>query len=255
MTRTAKDNGDAQSTAVLAAPARASESAYIDVIRAAVDKDLPVEKLERLLDIQERWEAGQARKAFYAALAAFQDECPDILKTAKAHTAKYAKLAHIVKAITPVMRKHGLTYRFELNDATGANLTVTCIVTHIDGHSERMSMTAGPDSSGAKNAIQARASTVAYLERYTLCGALGIVTADEDDNGGKPQAAVAYINAAQRAALAQLAKDSKTDIEPMLAWAGCESLEEFPAALYAEAERTMLKKIKASKVGKDELPL
>ena len=41
-----------------------------------------------------------------------------------------------------------------------------------------------PDAGGAKNAIQARASTVSYLERYTLKAILGISEQEDDNDGG-----------------------------------------------------------------------
>ncbi|WP_439586939.1 hypothetical protein [Hydrogenophaga sp.] len=41
-----------------------------------------------------------------------------------------------------------------------------------------------PDAGGAKNAIMARASTVTYLERYTLKAITGLSEQDDDDDGG-----------------------------------------------------------------------
>ena len=46
-----------------------------------------------------------------------------------------------------------------------------------------ITMAAGPDGSGGKNAIQAIGSTVSYLERYTLLAATGLATEDQDDDG------------------------------------------------------------------------
>jgi hypothetical protein len=48
-------------------------------------------------------------------------------------------------------------------------------------------MSAPADKSGGKNDIQAMASTVTYLRRYTLTGALGITTGNDDNDGGKPE--------------------------------------------------------------------
>jgi len=42
------------------------------------------------------------------------------------------------------------------------------------------------DKSGGKNDIQAIASSVTYLRRYTLTGALGISTCEDDNDGGRP---------------------------------------------------------------------
>ena len=46
-------------------------------------------------------------------------------------------------------------------------------------------MTAPSDTSGQKNSIQAIASTVTYLQRYTLLAATGITTMDMPDDDGK----------------------------------------------------------------------
>ena len=44
-------------------------------------------------------------------------------------------------------------------------------------------MSAPADSSGSKNPVQQIGSTMTYLQRYTLIGALGLTTADKDDDG------------------------------------------------------------------------
>jgi hypothetical protein len=48
-------------------------------------------------------------------------------------------------------------------------------------------MTANPDTSGKKNAIQACASAIEYMKRYTLIGAFGLTTADTDIDGRMPE--------------------------------------------------------------------
>ena len=50
------------------------------------------------------------------------------------------------------------------------------------GHSESTVLEAAPDSSGKKNAIQQVASTVTYLQRYTLLAACGLATKDMEDD-------------------------------------------------------------------------
>ena len=56
-------------------------------------------------------------------------------------------------------------------------------VTHIKGHSEDTTLSGPPDDSGRKNNIQQIASTVSYLERYTLFALLGLASQDMDDDG------------------------------------------------------------------------
>lgn len=147
----------------------------------ALENNADVDKLEKLMLMQERWDANQAKKAYFDALTNFQKKAPVIKKVKQGHNYKYAPLSDIVAQIKNALHECGLSFRFEQNHNEG--IEITCVVTHVDGHSERTMMKAAPDTSGSKNIIQAAGSTVTYLQRYTLIGALGISTADEDMDG------------------------------------------------------------------------
>jgi hypothetical protein len=160
--------------------------------RMATDPSADIDKFERLLAISTEIEARNARKEFFDALATFQEECPSPKKskTAKVkkdgrlvYTYTYSSLDDIVAVIKHPLSKNGLSYRFE-QSVNGTNMIeITCVVTHRAGHEERNSMAGGADNSGGKNAIQQIASTVTYLRRYTLTGALGVAATDEDLDG------------------------------------------------------------------------
>jgi hypothetical protein len=62
-------------------------------------------------------------------------------------------------------------------------MQVTCYLRHVNGHEESVSMGGPPDAGGAKNAIQARASTKTYLERYTLKAITGLSEQNDDTDG------------------------------------------------------------------------
>lgn len=164
------------------------------LLTLAVDKDLDIEKLSRLMDLQKSWQADQSRKAFFEALSKFQSEVPDLRKNKKVkfETTKgttdynYAPLADITRQIKDTCKDCGLSYRWEIAD-TKEELKVTCLITHLDGHTERTTMTASPDVTGSKNPIQARGSAIEYLKRYTLIGALGLSTSDSDLDGQMPE--------------------------------------------------------------------
>lgn len=162
-----------------------------DLISQAIEKGLDVESLGKLLDLQLKWEANKARKSFFEAFTNFQSECPDLRKTKEVSFNQtryhYAPLADITRQIGKLLKKNELSYRWEIQD-TMQEIKVTCLVSHIDGHTEMTTMQANPDTSGAKNAIQARGSAIEYLKRYTLIGALGLSTADSDIDGRLPEA-------------------------------------------------------------------
>lgn len=164
-----------------------------DLISQAIEKGLGVEQLEKLMALQERWQAGQAKKLFFQAFTEFQANCPDIRKTKEVKFKDsdvkpqyhYAPLADITRQLSKVLQKVQLSYRWEIQD-NGTVMSVSCLVSHIEGHTETTTMSASADTSGSKNAIQARGSAIEYLKRYTLIGALGISTADSDIDGRLP---------------------------------------------------------------------
>ncbi|PFH29094.1 ERF family protein [Burkholderia sp. JKS000303] len=162
-----------------------------DLLRIAVENNADLDRLEKLMQLQERWEANEARKAFVTAMAAFKREPVEIYKRKQVgYTTrdgdfvgyKHAELSDVTAAIAPAMAKHGLSFDWDIHQGNGT-ITVDCVVTHVMGHSKMVTMSGAPDNSGKKNAIQQAASTITYLQRYTLLAATGMSTKDEDDDG------------------------------------------------------------------------
>ena len=155
--------------------------------RAATDPAFDVAKLESLLAVKERWEATEARKAFVVAMAQFKSDPPSILKSKAVDIpggAKFshATLANVCDGVIASLSKYGLSHKWEVQQVEKA-ITVTCVLTHLLGHQERTTLVGLPDDSGKKNAIQQMASTVTYLERYTLLAATGLAAKDQDNDG------------------------------------------------------------------------
>jgi len=173
-------------------PIAAQPSKYLSLIEMSIEKGAELVQLEKLMDLQERFEANEAKKQFNHAMSLFQSELPVIEKkglvnytTSKGTTSyNYAKLEDIAQGIRPALKASGLSYRFT-QEQNGAQIKVTCIVTHRDGHSESSSLVSNPDISGGKDSLKALASAISYLRRYTLTGLLGIVVGGEDDEGGE----------------------------------------------------------------------
>jgi len=169
----------------------ASTTTPSDLLRMAVEQGADLDRLERLMDLQDRWETNEARKAFTVALTGFKSEPVEILKrknvsfaNSKGEVTSYnhAELSDITEAIGPALAKHDLSYRWNVIQADGV-IKVNCVLTHIRGHSETVTMQAAADSSGGKNAIQSIASAVTYLQRYTVLAITGMSTKGMDDDG------------------------------------------------------------------------
>jgi hypothetical protein len=160
------------------------------LLEQALAKGVDLDQMQKLMDLQERWEKKEAKKAFFNALTNFQALVPVIKKNKRAdiksdkgsYSYKYAELGNVEAQIKSAMEKCKLTKRWEI-DEEGGLLKVKCLITHIEGHTEITEMKAEKDSTGGKNVIQQKASTITYLKRYTLLGGLGISTADEDNDG------------------------------------------------------------------------
>lgn len=156
------------------------------LLAMAVQQGADLDKLEKLMALQERYEANEARKAFTAAMTGFRSEKVDIYKVKNVSFSgtsyNHAELSDVTQAINPALAKHHLSFRWDVQQE-GQQITVACILTHIDGHSERITMSGPPDDSGKKNRIQQIASTVTYLQRYTLLAITGMSTKGMDDDG------------------------------------------------------------------------
>lgn len=168
--------------------ARSSVTTPVDLLRMAVQSGADMDRLERLMALQERWEKAEAEKAYNVAFAAFKAEAVRIIKDRQINAGplngkKYASLASVIEAITPALSRHGLSASWKLTKDESGWIEVQCVLKHAAGHSEAVAMGGPPDAGGAKNAIQARASTVSYLERYTLKAICGVSEQDDDDDG------------------------------------------------------------------------
>lgn len=161
----------------------------MEMLDRAIQSGAGIDMIEKLMTLQERWEANQARKAFDDAMAAAKAEIPNIIKnrevdftSQKGRTNyRYEDLGEIARVVSPILAKHGLSYRYRTASPINEPVTVTCIVSHRDGHFEENTLCAGRDDSGNKNSIQAIGSTLTYLQRMTLKAALGLAVSNDDD--------------------------------------------------------------------------
>ena len=158
------------------------------ISRAAMDASFDVAKLQALMEMKERWDATEASKKFNEAFAAFKSEAVRIVKSREVDAGplkgkKYAELYAVVNAVTPALSKYGLSASWRITRDEKDWIEVTCTIRHQDGHSESVAMGGPPDVGGAKSPIQARASTVSYLERYTLKAITGLSEEGDDIDG------------------------------------------------------------------------
>lgn len=175
---------------IQAAP-RVTGSTPADLIRYAMESGADLDRLERLMEMQIKWESREAEKAFAEAMAAFSENPPRVFKdkhvdfkTASGRTQyDHATIGNATDIIKAALAVHGFSHRWVTTQPDG-KVRVECIITHRMGHSQSNSLESSPDASGGKNSIQAIISARTYLERHTLFDATGCAPLDEKDDDG-----------------------------------------------------------------------
>jgi len=216
----------------------------MEMLSRALMSGAAPETLEKMLALQERWEKSEAKKAFDRAIAKAKAEIPTIVKDREVSfgtgktSYKHEDLVGIAKVVVPVLSKYGLSYRWR-TEVIDKQIIVTCILSHEGGHSEENSLPGPADTSGSKNPIQAIASTVTYLQRYTLKCALGLAAGKDDDavsagngNGPKPPD---KLNDEQAVELTKAIEDGGRDLEWFCAYAGIDTLHDLAPERFAAA--------------------
>lgn len=192
----------------------------------------------KLMDLVERWEIRQARKAFDQAITQAKAEIPIIIKRQEMGEAgskklnyKYEDMAAIARVVDPILSKLGLGYRFRTH-CEGDLVNVICIVFHSEGHSEENDLSSKPDISGGKNPAQAVGSTVTFLSRYTLKAALGLAASADDDAGGGSSEA---ISDDQTREVLKLIEAVKADADRFCAVYKIAAVQDLPASKFSQA--------------------
>ena len=161
------------------------------LIAKAIDRNVPVETMEKLLAMRRELQAEWAKRRFDEAMAAFQADCPIIEKTKKVdftsrRTGKrtfysYAPLEGIIKQVKGLLAKHGFSYTIDTQNSETRIVSVIK-VRHVDGHTETTRFEVPIDKDSYMNAQQQYGSASTFSKRYAFCNAFGILTGDEDND-------------------------------------------------------------------------
>ncbi len=184
---------DNQGTVMETLPIRQSTNMDM-LISQALDKNVSVETLERLLAMAQQLDIKYAKEQFILSMSRFQAECPIIINTKEGSRTKtgtvafkYAPLESIIAQVRPLLARHNLSYSVNTaTDLKGDTVTSYCTARHIAGHAETTEFTTviGEGTSlMTKRQVVAGAHT--FAKRYAFCNCFGIVTSDYDldDNG------------------------------------------------------------------------
>ena len=181
---------------------------------------LPIDKLERLFDLNERMLERSAKASFQRSFKAVQDQVEPVPKRGRIDyghgkgSTPYAKIEDIVAMLYPLLVENGFSRSTSCGDTpiaadlSGVPLTrYTLLLRHSGGHEETHHLdapiTAG--KGGSMNVMQAVGSTASYAEKILVCKVFGVVT--HSDNDGADVKGQEPITAEQVANIEDLSAD------------------------------------------------
>lgn len=223
-------------------------SSILQVIeRAALNPNIDVEKMERLLAMHERLAAKDAEAMFNEAMSAVQAKMKVIAKDAKGEKSMYASYPALIAALGPLYTAQGFSLSFDTGDgAPESCVRVLCHVGHKAGHTRTYRADIPADGKGAKGGdvmtkTHATGSAFAYGQRYLVKLIFNVATGELDDDGEAAGGGVP-ITAGQKEILIDLLKKTASDTARFLAHMRAPSLDELPASRFEEAKAALEKK-------------
>jgi hypothetical protein len=166
-----------------------------NLIMYALQNGRTMEEIKFLYDMRNQELARIALLDFREAKKNFLKAVPRLYKNREANfgetsrgaqgaSYRFSDLDNLINTVKGAEADAGLSHDWKTSYDDKNNLVITCILSHVGGHSETDTLKWPPDKSGGKTDIHAMKSTVSYLRRATLESVLGL-SQGGDDNDGK----------------------------------------------------------------------
>jgi hypothetical protein len=189
-----------QQKAIVTREAAPAPAVQVDInpqalIAAAIEKNVPIEMMEKLLSMRERLRAEAAEMAYREAMAKFQSECPIIPKRKEVFDRqgklryRYAPIDDIISTVKPSISKYGFSYttKTEQVETPRPGIQATVIISHVAGHSEQSAFFAEINVEAYMTQPQKWASASTFAKRYAFCNGFGIMTGDDDNDANETE--------------------------------------------------------------------
>ncbi|WP_375659646.1 ERF family protein [Bartonella sp. MR30HLJHH] len=193
------------------------------ILERALDNDVDLDRLKRLLELREQEIKRQERQNFVRDLSAMQMEYKDIEQNAiNTHTKSlYTTLNKYIDAIKEPLATHHFALFSRIKDQSSNDITVEMTLKHISGNEISTEGTFPFDATGSKNNIQAVGSTLTYARRYLL-GMLLNVARKEDDTDGNTL--LSGISPEQMNEIKELIKKTQSEESKLISFVGAKNL-------------------------------
>jgi len=211
-------------------------------------KEENVKAVDKVVDLYERLEKRQAQKEFLVAFHKLQAEIPKIVASTAVPNNdgtiryRFASFKQVMEQAKPILEKHGFTVDFDQDTAVQPpRIGAICILSHIEGHSERRHYAVRIGSGPPKaTETQADGSAMSYAKRGALCNALNIVV-EGVENDAREEGPT--ITQAQADDFRKRVKATKSNEEAFLNFAGgVDRYEKIPASRWGALDRILKKK-------------
>ncbi len=208
--------------------------------RAARDPAVDIDKMERLVAMQERMMSRASEQAFNDAMTKAQGGMKRVAadSTNPQTRSKYASYAALDKAMRPIYTQHGFALSFGTAEGAPAEyIRVTCHVSN-NGYTRLYQVDMPADGKGAKGGdvmtkTHAVGSAMSYGQRYLLKMIFNIAIGNDDD--GNAAGSGEKVTEEQVEALLALIVEVNADIAKFLKYMKVERLAEIPAAKFNNA--------------------
>lgn len=246
----------------LAVPTSTSPS---ELLVLAIQRDLDIEKLRALVEMDKERRREQAKAAYDAALARFGKFKKIVQHNRKGTTAgnagyTYADFPQMVGAINEPLAECGLSFTHRqdppvLVEGEIAYVMVYCQIRHEAGHREEFPYLAMPDLrlKGKVSPSQLIQLAITYAKRQSLAEGLGLATSedkhDDDSHGNK---AVDLITESQAADLQAKIEEVGADKATFLKFLKVEKIGDIPAKDFQRALNALSLKAKQNEKGKQK---
>ena len=235
-------------------------SGLLEVIaRAARDPKVDIDKMERLIAMQERVQARDAELAFNQALNAAQSEMRPIAANASnpQTRSRYATFDKLDRVLRPIYTEQGFSLSFDEGESPKPDhVRVLCYVSHIGGHTRTYHRDMPADGKGAKGGdvmtkTHAAGAAGSYGARYLLKGIFNVAVGEEDEDGNERRGKVATIDDAQWSELIQMIEATKADTQAFCTAYAVQSVRDLPAQAFPRAMAQLRRKLAGMKGAAD----
>jgi hypothetical protein len=217
------------------------------MISLAVEKGMDLDKISKMMELQERWETNQARKEYSLAMVRVQKKMPMVTKKERnAQTnSKYAAYDEIIKVCQPIYTEEGFSVTFYQGCGTPEDplpegyIRVSADIMHDSGHTRNVHVdipveTTGPKGGAVMTKVHATGSAFSYGKSYLIRLIFNIPTGDDDD-GNRAGGTLTYISEKQLSTITDMINAKSVESSKFLSYLGVDSIEKIPMTDFNKA--------------------